>query len=496
MSVVQNLKRTEIVLGLVGAAGTDFRTVIDKLEAELKDIGYEIEYAKLSRLIEEYTAELKRNGTPISVNLDNFEDEGDRILKLMFAGNKLCERYKKEETIAILAIDTIQKRRSFRKPEEKNVAYILKSLKRPEEVHALRQVYGSGFFLIGVYSSYKNRKESLASEIAHSKGTISIEQCYPKAEELILKDQEDLDKYGQEVCNTFHLADVFISIEDQSKIENKIKRFVQLVFSYPFHTPTKAEHAMFFAQAAALRSGDLARQVGAVITTATGEILSVGTNDAPCFDGGLYWSDSENDQRDIKLGEDSNTAHINLIAQGLAQFLNITPVAEKEKIVKKIKDETYLKRLTEFGRSVHAEMDAITQAARLGVSIKGGTLYTTLFPCHNCTKHIVAVGIKKVIYIEPYAKSLAKILHKDSIAIEDEAQNKVSFLPFEGVGPRRFLDLFSIITSVGFEIQRKDKHSGKIKDWMAKYARPRLPLSTVSYLVEEKVRIEQIKQSE
>lgn len=171
-------------------------------------------------------------------------------------------------------------------------------------------------------------------------------------------------------------------------------------------------------------------------------------------------------------------------------------MAEKEKIVKKIKDETYLKRLTEFGRSVHAEMDAITQAARLGVSIKGGTLYTTLFPCHNCTKHIVAVGIKKVIYIEPYAKSLAKILHKDSIAIEDEAQNKVSFLPFEGVGPRRFLDLFSIITSVGFEIQRKDKDSGKIKDWMAKYARPRLPLSTVSYLVEEKVRIEQIKQSE
>ena len=60
MSIVQDLKRTEIVLGLVGAAGTNFRTVIDKLEAELKDIGYEIEYVKLSRLIEEYTAELKR----------------------------------------------------------------------------------------------------------------------------------------------------------------------------------------------------------------------------------------------------------------------------------------------------------------------------------------------------------------------------------------------------------------------------------------------------
>ena len=63
--------------------------------------------------------------------------------------------------------------------------------------------------------------------------------------------------------------------------------------------------------------------------------------------------------------------------------------------------------LTEYGRVVHAEMHALCDAARLGKAIKGATLYCTTFPCHNCTKHILAAGIRRVVYIEPYPKSLA-----------------------------------------------------------------------------------------
>jgi len=74
--------------------------------------------------------------------------------------------------------------------------------------------------------------------------------------------------------------------------------------------------------------------------------------------------------------------------------------------------------LTEYGRVVHAEMCAIYDAARLGRSIKGATLYCTTFPCHNCTKHILAAGIKRVIYMEPYPKSRAKDLHQNEIEIE------------------------------------------------------------------------------
>lgn len=50
---------------------------------------------------------------------------------------------------------------------------------------------------------------------------------------------------------------------------------------------------------------------------------------------------------------------------------------------------------------VHAEMAAISTAARLGLSLAGSSLYCTTFPCHNCSKHIVATGVSEVFYLEP-----------------------------------------------------------------------------------------------
>jgi cytidine deaminase len=98
--------------------------------------------------------------------------------------------------------------------------------------------------------------------------------------------------------------------------------------------------------------------------------------------------------------------------------------------------------LTEFGRVVHAEMCAICDAARVGRSVKGTTLFVTTFPCHNCTKHILAAGIKRVVYMEPYPKSRAKDLHKNEIEIEKVVAGKVSFLPFLGISPVRYRDIF------------------------------------------------------
>jgi deoxycytidylate deaminase len=100
--------------------------------------------------------------------------------------------------------------------------------------------------------------------------------------------------------------------------------------------------------------------------------------------------------------------------------------------------------LLEFGRSVHAEMAAITDAANRGISIAGSVLYTTTFPCHLCARHIVSSGIKKVVYIEPFPKSLVFELYSDSISVENVDERKVSFVPFVGVAPRMFLDLFSM----------------------------------------------------
>jgi deoxycytidylate deaminase len=153
---------------------------------------------------------------------------------------------------------------------------------------------------------------------------------------------------------------------------------------------------------------------------------------------------------------------------------------------KAILAQTGLYDIAEYSRAVHAEMEALLSCARIGVSTLGGTVYTTTFPCHNCAKHIVAAGINRVVFVEPYPKSFAINLHPDSIALpdgKDMPEDKVQFEPFVGVGPRRFMDLFSMHLGSGTRVIRKK--NGKVIDWQPETAEVRVPLLPISYIEKE-----------
>lgn len=62
----------------------------------------------------------------------------------------------------------------------------------------------------------------------------------------------------------------------------------------------------------------------------------------------------------------------------------------------------------ELCRGLHAEQNAIIQAAYHGVSIQGSDLYTTHQPCITCAKMIINAGIKRVVYAAPYPDDLGK----------------------------------------------------------------------------------------
>ena len=53
-------------------------------------------------------------------------------------------------------------------------------------------------------------------------------------------------------------------------------------------------------------------------------------------------------------------------------------------------------------RTIHAETNAIIQAALHGVSTRGSTCYVTHFPCMNCAKALVNAGISRLVYSNPY----------------------------------------------------------------------------------------------
>ncbi|HUL36716.1 MAG TPA: deaminase, partial [Thermodesulfobacteriota bacterium] len=70
-------------------------------------------------------------------------------------------------------------------------------------------------------------------------------------------------------------------------------------------------------------------------------------------------------------------------------------------------------------RGLHAEQNAIIQAAYHGVEIRGATLYCTNHPCIICSKMIINAGIQRVAYENGYADALAKeMLRESGIKIE------------------------------------------------------------------------------
>jgi dCMP deaminase len=68
----------------------------------------------------------------------------------------------------------------------------------------------------------------------------------------------------------------------------------------------------------------------------------------------------------------------------------------------------------ELCRGLHAEQNAIIQAARHGINIDGSTLYCTTMPCIICTKMLINAGIRRIVFIEGYADELAKEMVAES----------------------------------------------------------------------------------
>lgn len=77
---------------------------------------------------------------------------------------------------------------------------------------------------------------------------------------------------------------------------------------------------------------------------------------------------------------------------------------------------------------IHAEMNAIIWAARKGISIEGGTIYVTLEPCSECSKNLIASGIKKIVYKKSYehtdSKIISKFLSDNGVVIEQLKDEK------------------------------------------------------------------------
>ncbi len=378
--------------------------------------------------------------------------------------------------LAHLAAYLIAEERRRLNSSQNRAAWQIRSLRRPEEVDELRRIYGSRFILIGVHVPEGIRLRTASNRRRRWSPTTSAHFDVDAIEDLRRDEDDPSLPHGQAMRRAFSLADFFVDARSQTRLTQTLGRVAQLIFEEPFITPTRDEQAMYLAYAAALRSAEMGRQVGAAIRTQSGDVLAVGTNEVPSGKGGLYWSPDEPDGRDFALEPpvDSNTewqrrvtrellvrmAEQGWLAEGMFEKAtrrvheggnevdraSIDVPDDKLDAFLKAVQSTRFSALTEFGRAVHAEMDALMTAARHGVRIDGSQLVCTTFPCHNCTRHIIAAGIRRVVYLHPYAKSLARELHDDSIVLDPAQEGlidgKVVFEQYIGVAPRGYPQYF------------------------------------------------------
>src|SRR5690606_2565724 len=143
-------------------------------------------------------------------------DEYERIKHYINEGDKIRKSSKNN---GILAYGSVKLINQNRPQNSSKTAYIINSLKHPDEVSLLRKVYGQGFYLIGVHSDKKRRINYLTID----KGINQI-----KSTELVEIDEDEKVKHGQKTRDTFHLSDFYLNFgKDDDQVKNTIQRFLE-----------------------------------------------------------------------------------------------------------------------------------------------------------------------------------------------------------------------------------------------------------------------------
>jgi cytidine deaminase len=502
----------DIVLAVTRPIGTNTSEFTAALSERLKLAGYAIRVIKISALVISYYHKLNPAISPPTVSPTH--TTASQKHPLMVAGDYLRFSFG-TPVLARLAIAKIAHMRAeavldAKKHGQGGIAFIVTNLMHPDEVSEFRAVYKQRFFLLGVTDDLRSRRSRLMNEL-ESSGR-SKEEAAREADTLLRIDQGVLSTSSRmstsslSVDETFHQADVFLDAARPTVLREELYRFFDQVFAFPFGSLSMDEIGMGHAYIAAKASGALGRRVGAALLNNEGSVLGSGWNDPGAAGGGVYRQGKQPDYRDHHMGRDiSDELKIEAIHQFLAAILDspswledLKSVGDSEAVdwlkefasatkdvpimpqraaraLPALKDvqKTRILNLIEFGRPVHAEMAALTDTARKGSSTQDGIMYVTTFPCHECARNIVAAGISRLVFVEPYGKSMASSLYAQEISsneIDDPYQNnlRVKFEPYVGIAPARFDELFSWVKrkhSASAAARDTTLSAGQIVDW-------------------------------
>jgi deoxycytidylate deaminase/dephospho-CoA kinase len=292
-----------------------------------------------------------------------------------------------------------------------NLAFVtIDAIRNPFEAYYFHQRY-SGFYLLSVNTPNEERLKHLRESHKFSEQQISAldRKEYPEClsgENVFI---------SQNIQRCIELSDIHLNNPERQKFNNnelssQLFWYVSLILHPGLVTPTTIERGMQLAFSAKLNSGCVSRQVGAVVTDPHYSVKAIGWNSTPegqtpcllrsaseLLDGGEEEVYSRYERTNEEFQKVMSCTFSKVVGSNHLKGRNISYC------FRDIQNKVDGEKNQVHTRSLHAEENAFLQIAKYGgEAIQDGFLFTTASPCELCSKKAYQLGIKKVIFIDPY----------------------------------------------------------------------------------------------
>lgn len=307
---------------------------------------------------------------------------------------------------------------------------VIDAIRNPYEAKYFKDRY-SAFYLISINAPNDDRRKYLQEKFKFTIDQIELmdrkesgelvkdlKEAEAKCDACGSKKAEPKDEYHElitsNVKHCIEISDIHIfnprnEPTNHNVLKAQLAWYISLMKHPGLTTPTSLERVMQIAYTAKMNSGCISRQVGAVVTDEDYSIKAVGWNDVakgqvPCGLRSLQELDEFSSETDYSLYERTSEKFREEAGKQLIKLKNIGNNGRHlAYCFKSIQNKVEGEKNQVHTRSLHAEENAFLQLAKYGgIGINGGKLFTTASPCELCAKKAYQLGIKEIVYIDPY----------------------------------------------------------------------------------------------
>ncbi|WP_339435011.1 deaminase [Pseudomonas orientalis] len=320
---------------------------------------------------------------------------------------------------------------------------VIDAIRNPYEAFFLKRRYAN-FYLVSINTSNFERLNSLRGYRKLSDHEIKILDDKEYPEKI-----SGMKKFvAQNVQECIEISDIHIYNSKSSEfthndLVSQLAWYVTLMMHPGLVMPTSIESCMQIAYTAKQSSGCISRQVGAVVTDESYSVKAIGWNNTPQGQTPCMLRSAEDllegrNKTDYSEYELKSEVFRNAISAKYSQLIATNKESNRNFsfCFKSVQNEIEGEKNQVHTRALHAEENAFLQIAKHGgQKLSGGVLFTTASPCELCAKKAYQLGLKKIVYIDPYPGIATQ-------HILSSGQNKPELELFKGAVGRAFYQLY------------------------------------------------------